>query len=143
MIRLPHSIASATRTITHPRPPLAVARDVVALGKPRLALLVVCTAAGGFWLAPGRRDGLAATVLIAGTTLVVGAANALNNFLERDVDARMRRTRDRPLPSGRLEPWVAVAVGLGLPAVALPALAWFTNGLTSSACSSTWSSTRP
>ncbi len=128
MIRLLHPTAS--RTVTHPHPPLAVARDLLALAKPRLALLVVCTAAGGLWLAPGRRDGLAAAVLLVGTTMVVGAANALNNFLERDVDARMRRTRDRPLPAGRLEPWVAVAVGLGLPAVALPALAWFTNGLT-------------
>ncbi len=112
------------------RPPLALARDLVALAKPRLALLVLCTAAGGLWLAPGHRDALGATVLLVGTALVVGAANALNNFLERDVDARMRRTRDRPLPAGRVDPWVAVAVGLGLPSVALPALAWFTNGLT-------------
>jgi len=117
------------------RPPIAVARDVVALAKPRLALLVLCTTAGGLWLAPGRRDGLSAAVLLAGTALVVGAANALNNLLERDVDALMRRTRDRPLPAGRLEPWVAVAVGLGLPAVALPALAWFTNGLTATLAS--------
>jgi protoheme IX farnesyltransferase len=117
-------------TIARPRPALAVARDVLALAKPRLAGLVVCTAAGGLWLAPGRRDGVAAVALLAGTGAVVGAANALNNFLERDVDARMRRTRDRPLPAGRLEPWVAAAVGLGLPSVALPALAWFTNGLT-------------
>jgi protoheme IX farnesyltransferase len=62
--------------------------------------------------------------------MVVGAANALNNFLERDIDRRMRRTRDRPLPAGRLEPWVAVAVGLGLPSVALPALALLTNAVT-------------
>jgi heme o synthase len=113
-----------------PRPALAVLRDVAELAKPRLAALVLCTTAGGLWLAPGRRDGLPAAVLLLGTALVVGAANALNNFLERDVDALMRRTRDRPLPAGRLEPWVAVAVGLGLPSVALPALALFTNGLT-------------
>ena len=119
-----------TRAVTAPRPPLAVARDLVALGKPRLALLVVCTAAGGFWLAPGPRDLGAALALLIGTTLVVGSANALNNLLERDVDARMRRTRDRALPAGRLEPWVAVALGLGLPAVALPGLAAYTNGLT-------------
>jgi len=112
------------------RYPLAAARDVVALAKPRLALLVLCTAAGGLWLAPGRRDALGAAVLLAGTALVVGAANALNNFLERDVDARMRRTRDRPLPAGRIDPMVAVVLGLGIPSVALPALAWFTNGLT-------------
>jgi protoheme IX farnesyltransferase len=117
-------------TVARPRPAVAIARDVLALAKPRLAGLVVCTAAGGMWLAPGRRDGVAAVALLLGTSAVVGAANALNNFLERDVDARMRRTRDRPLPAGRLEPWVAAAVGLGLPSVALPALAWFTNGLT-------------
>jgi protoheme IX farnesyltransferase len=110
--------------------PLATLRDVVALAKPRLLTLVVCTAAGGMWLAPGRRQPASAIALLLGTTLVVAAANALNNFLERDVDARMRRTRDRPLPSGRLEPWVAVAVGLGLPSVALPALALYTNPLT-------------
>jgi protoheme IX farnesyltransferase len=113
-----------------PRHPLAMARDVVLLGKPRLATLVLCTTAGGLWLAPGHRDALSSAALLLGTALVVGAANALNNFLERDIDARMRRTRDRPLPSGRLEPWVALAVGLGLPSVALPALALFTNGLT-------------
>jgi protoheme IX farnesyltransferase len=112
------------------RRPLAAARDLAALAKPRLSLLVLCTAAGGLWLAPGQRDVLGAAVLLAGTALVVGAANALNNFLERDVDARMRRTRDRPLPAGRVEPWVAVALGLGVPSLVLPALAWFTNGLT-------------
>ncbi len=120
----------ATGAAVPARPPLAVARDLFLLAKPRLALLVLCTAAGGLWLAPGHRDGLSAAVLLVGTSLVVGAANALNNYLEREIDGRMRRTRDRPLPSGRIEPWVAVALGLGLPAVALPALAWFTNGLT-------------
>jgi protoheme IX farnesyltransferase len=110
--------------------PLQVARDVFALAKPRLAGLVITTAAGGMWLAPGRRDPTSAAVLVLGTAAVVGAANALNNYLEKDVDARMRRTRDRPLPAGRLEPRVALALGLGLPAVALPALAWFTNALT-------------
>jgi protoheme IX farnesyltransferase len=110
--------------------PLAVARDVAALAKPRLATLVVCTAAGGMWLAPGHRDAVRAVARLLGTTLVVGAANALNNWLEREVDRRMHRTRARPLPAGRLEPGVALALGIGVPAVALPALAWFTNGLT-------------
>jgi heme o synthase len=124
--------ATATATAAAPARPsaLLVARDVVLLAKPRLAGLVVTTAAGGMWLAPGHRDATSAAVLVAGTAAVVGAANALNNYLERDVDALMRRTRDRPLPAGRLEPWVALVVGLGLPAIALPALAWFTNALT-------------
>jgi protoheme IX farnesyltransferase len=121
--------ASTIQTATV-RAPGAVARDLVALAKPRLSLLVVCTAAGGLWLAPGRREGVSAAALLIGIALVVAAANALNNFLERDVDALMRRTRDRPLPAGRLDPWVAVAFGLGVPAVALPALALYTNPLT-------------
>jgi heme o synthase len=111
-------------------PSLAVVRDVSLLGKPRLSGLVVCTAAAGMWLAPGRLDGVRAVIVLSATTLVVGAANALNNYLEREVDARMRRTRDRPLPSGRLGAWVALAVGLGLQAVAVPALAWYANTLT-------------
>jgi len=110
--------------------PLAQMRDVALLAKPRLAALVVCTAAGGMWLAPGHRDAARAAALLLGITLVVGAANSLNNWLERESDARMRRTRDRPLPAGRLEPWVALLLGLGLPSLALPALGWYTNGLT-------------
>ncbi len=112
------------------RAPLVAARDLAMLAKPRLSGLVVCTAAGGLWLAPGHRDALSAAVLLAGTTLVVGSANALNHYLERDVDGRMRRTRNRPLPAGRVEPWVALVLGLGVPSVALPALAWYTTGLT-------------
>ena len=130
-----HVIQPLATAADAPRPVLAVARDVVALAKPRLSGLVVCTAAGGFWLAPGRRDLASALALLLGTSAVVGSANALNNLLERDVDARMRRTRDRPLPAGRVEPWVAAAVGLGLPAVALPALAFFTNPLTAALAS--------
>ena len=110
--------------------PLLWVRDVVSLAKPRLSSLVVCTAAGGMWLAPGHLTAARAAVLLVGTALVVGAANALNNYLERDLDARMRRTRDRPLPAGRLEPAVALAMGLFLPAFALPALALALNPLT-------------
>jgi heme o synthase len=131
---LPLAETSTVRAVER-RLPFAVARDIVSLGKPRLALLVVCTAAGGFWLAPGRHDTLAALALLVGASLVVGGANALNNLLERDVDARMRRTRQRALPAGRLEPWVAAAMGLGLPALALPVLALFANGLTATLAS--------
>jgi protoheme IX farnesyltransferase len=110
--------------------PLAWARDVLSLAKPRLSSLVVSTAAGGMWLAPGRVSAVRAAALLAGTALVVGAAQTLNNYLERDVDALMRRTRDRPLPAGRLEPAVALALGLALPAFAIPALAMATTPLT-------------
>jgi heme o synthase len=122
--------AAAVTAAAPTRPTLAVVRDVLALAKPRLALLVLCTAAGGMWLAPGRHGTAAAVAMLLGTGAIVGAANALNNYLERGVDGRMRRTRDRPLPAGRIEPWVAVALGLGVPSLALPALALYTNALT-------------
>jgi heme o synthase len=110
--------------------PLAYARDLALLAKPRLSGLVVLTTAGGLGLAPGRIGAARAVLTILGTAAVVGAANALNEFLERDVDARMRRTRDRPLPSGRVEPFVALGLGAMVPAFALPMLALVANPLT-------------
>jgi heme o synthase len=103
--------------------PLAYAKDLVLLAKPRLSGLVMLTTAGGLALAPDRIGPARALLTILGTAAVVGAANALNNFLERDIDARMRRTRDRPLPAGRVEPFVALALGVMVPAFALPMLA--------------------
>src|SRR5512143_1685047 len=92
--------------------PLAYARDLVLLSKPRLSGLVVLTCAGGLALAPGRIGAARAVLAVLATAAVVGAANALNCYAERDVDARMRRTRDRPLPAGRVEPIVALGLGI-------------------------------
>ncbi len=88
------------------RPSPSVLADLVALTKPRITLMVVVTMLGGIWLAAKRAAmtsspaQLAAAVI--GTALVVGSANALNMYLERDTDGLMERTRDRPLPTGRL-----------------------------------------
>jgi protoheme IX farnesyltransferase len=109
---------------------LPYARDLLLLAKPRLSGLVVLTTAGGLALAPGRIGAVRAALAILGTAAVVGAANALNCYLERDVDARMRRTRDRPLPSGRVDPLVAVGLGVGIPVFGLPLLALAANPLT-------------
>ena len=76
-------------------------RDILALGKPRLSTLVIATTAGGMWLAPGGLSTARTLLVLAATTILVGAANALNCYLERDVDALMTRTRSRPLPAGR------------------------------------------
>ncbi len=122
----PISTAQARTAVS----PLAYARDLALLAKPRLSGLVVCTAAGGMWLAPGRLTAPRAAALLAGTTLIVGAANALNCYLERDTDALMRRTRDRPLPAGRVEPRVALGLGLGIAAFSIPLLGLATNALT-------------
>lgn len=104
--------------------------DLIALTKPRITGLVIATTAGGGWLAT--RAGLAegippkplGTLVIAlfGTILVVAGANALNMYLERDTDGLMERTRDRPLPSSRLAPDVALWFGVALSSSALALL---------------------
>lgn len=101
---------------------VARARDFAALTKPRVTMLVVWTAAAGALTAPGPRSPLNLATTVAGTALIVGAANALNMWVERDVDGRMARTRRRPLPAGRIVPGAAVAFGCALAALALPLL---------------------
>ncbi len=110
--------------------PLALARELFLLAKPRLSALVLLTTSGGMWLAPGRIHPARALLTVLCTAAVVGAANALNSYLERDSDALMHRTRDRPLPAGRLDPTLALAFGLAVPAFALPVLALVAGGLT-------------
>jgi protoheme IX farnesyltransferase len=86
--------------------------DYVELVKPRMALLVVFTVAAGAWLAArGVPDLPLLADAVLGTALVVGGACALNQYLERDVDARMTRTESRPLPAGRLLPQEALLFG--------------------------------
>src|SRR5204862_238912 len=78
------------------------------LTKPRITQLVLLTAAAGFYL--GSRGGVDVRLLIQtliGVALVAAGTNAFNQVRERDVDARMRRTERRPLPSGRLTPRAA------------------------------------
>jgi len=91
-----------------------VLRDLLSLTKPRLSSLVLFTAGGGLALAPVRVPALQAVAAIVGTTLVVGGANALNCYLERDSDGNMARTATRPLPRQRLDPRLALAFGATL-----------------------------
>ena len=98
------------------------ARDLVALTKPRITLMVLLTGAAGACLARGHAGVRSLALSLAGTALIVGSANTLNMWWERDVDARMARTRSRPLPAGRLTPDVALAFGLALAAISAPML---------------------
>jgi protoheme IX farnesyltransferase len=107
---------------TRSRGALAISRDLVALTKPRITTLVLATGAAGATLAPGHVGARVLGLSLAGTALIVGSANALNMWLERDVDARMARTRNRPLPAGRLSADVALAFGLALAVVSVPML---------------------
>jgi protoheme IX farnesyltransferase len=105
-------------------------RDLLDLAKPRITSMVVFTTAMGLWLAPGSIGAGRTALLLIGTALLVGSANMLNCWYERETDGLMLRTRNRPLPAGRLEPWTALALGLGCGATAIPILALSINPLT-------------
>lgn len=84
------------------------------LTKPRLSFLSVVTAVIGYLAADPSRDfGVLASLLI-GTSLAAGGAAVLNQWLEREADALMVRTKDRPIPSGQIAPYNALMFGLGL-----------------------------
>jgi protoheme IX farnesyltransferase len=87
----------------------------LSLTKPRLLPLVLLSGVPGLLLAAGRwPDPSLVACTLVGTALAAGAANALNAYLERQPDARMERTRSRPLPSGALQPGRALGFGLVL-----------------------------
>ena len=96
---------------------LAVFSDLV---KARLTLLVLLTTLVGFYMGyPGPLDLLLLLHTMLGTALIAAGASALNQLLEREHDAKMERTEDRPLPSGRLQPGTVllfggISAGLGL-----------------------------
>ncbi len=109
----------------------ARAADYWVLAKVRMNLLVAfSTFVGAFLASRGPLDfGLIAHAII-GTVLVSVAASALNQYVEREVDAKMHRTRDRPLPTGRMAPREALVVGAVLAPLGIGYLAIFTNLLT-------------
>jgi protoheme IX farnesyltransferase len=127
------SVASRTASTQPDTPEKAgaaqVARDLVSLTKPRLSGLVLFTAGGGLWLAPNHVDAITGLAAVFGTTLVVGGANALNCYLERETDKLMGRTRTRPLPAGRLSAKAGLWFGLVLSLVSVPLLTLLTTPL--------------
>jgi protoheme IX farnesyltransferase len=108
--------------------------DFVALTKPRLNLLVIATAAAGYYLGAGPRfDAIACINTTIGTALVAGGSAAFNQIAERRVDALMERTRWRPLAAGRLGTreafWFATVLSVaGLAWLALMAN-WLSTGV--------------
>ncbi|CAN5915943.1 heme o synthase [soil metagenome] len=96
--------------------------DLVALVKPNIMVMALLTAAGAMSLAPGRASATEMLVLLAGVALIVGSANTLNMYLERDIDCLMTRTKNRPLPQRRLDPSTALVFGALQGAIALPIL---------------------
>jgi len=96
--------------------------DLVQLVKPRITALVLFTTASGLWLAPRGVSAKTVALTLLGTVLIVAAANVLNMYLERDSDALMARTANRPLPAHRMDPQVALKFGLVLAAISVPLL---------------------
>lgn len=109
---------------------LQTASDAAALVKVRLSSLVVFTAAGGMWLAPKGLPVADALLALAATALLVAAANATNCYLERGVDALMRRTEKRQLALVRLDPNTVIAAASASAVVSVALLGFLTNVLT-------------
>ena len=108
----------------------SVLRDYLALTKPRIISLLLLTALGGMFLAEGGapKVSLAMLVLVGGA-LASGGANALNHYLDRDIDGRMARTRNRPVAVGRVRPQAALIFGIALNAAAMVVLVTWVNTL--------------
>ena len=104
--------------------------DYAELTKPRITLLVLLTTWVGYMLgAVARVDPVHALHTLLGTGLVCSGTSALNQVWERDRDARMRRTRNRPLPAGRLGGDEALVFGIVLALAGLAELAWLVQPL--------------
>jgi protoheme IX farnesyltransferase len=88
--------------------------DFIALLKPRVMSLVVFTGFAGLMLAPGHLHPVLAIIAVLCIAVGAGAAGAINMWYERDIDALMARTRERPIPAGRMEPAEALAFGVVL-----------------------------
>jgi heme o synthase len=105
----------------------------ILLTKPDVSFLVVLTTLAGYALgAVGPLDWMRMTQTVIGTTLVAAGTSALNHYIERESDARMRRTASRPLPSGALAPAEALWFGVGLAAAGALELLLTTNVLAAS-----------
>jgi heme o synthase len=89
-------------------------RDWLALLKPRVLTLVVFTGAIGMLVAPGHLNPVLAFTAILCIAVAAGACGAINMWYDRDIDAVMRRTRNRPIPAGRIEPGPALGFGVTL-----------------------------
>ncbi len=101
------------------------------LAKPRILLMVLVTTSLGFFLgARGIDSVLHLCLTLLGVGCATGGAAMLNNYLERDLDAKMVRTRGRALPAGLVEPHRALTLGVGLVLFGVLLLAWKVNLLT-------------
>jgi heme o synthase len=103
-----------------------VLADLIVLTKPRVVLMILVTTVVGYYVGlTGAPDYARVVHLLVGTLLAAGGTLALNQYWERDVDARMERTRERPLPDGRLAPLEALLFGTAVTVAGLGYLGAF------------------
>jgi heme o synthase len=105
-----------------------IVADYVSLTKPRIGLLLVITELGAMITAARGWPGTELTLMaVLGGALSAGGASAVNCWFDRDIDAVMSRTCTRPVPSGRIPAWRALAFGVTLGVLGFAVLAWFTT----------------
>jgi len=107
----------------------SLVRDLVMLTKPRIISLLLVTTVAPMFVA-GNPGWLLVLVVLIGGYLMAGGANAVNMYLDSDIDTQMARTKLRPIPSGRMGPRAVLAFGVSLATAATFLLARFTNVLT-------------
>jgi protoheme IX farnesyltransferase len=107
----------------------SLVRDLIALTKPRIISLLLVTTIAPMFVA-GRPSWQLVLAVFVGGYLMAGGANAVNMYIDRDIDDRMARTRLRPIPSGRMQPREVLAFGILLSTSATWLLAQTANVLT-------------
>jgi protoheme IX farnesyltransferase len=121
-------VSHAAATQAGARNLAGVLHDYLSLLKLRVVLLLVLTALGAMLPAAHGHPSLEAVIaVLLGGTLAAGGASAINCWFDRDIDAAMRRTRQRPIPAGRIPAWHALALGVALNAGAFSILLRLTN----------------
>jgi len=108
----------------------SLAADLVMLTKPRIISLLLVTTAAPMYIA-GSPSWFTLLIVMVGGYLMAGGANAVNMYIDQDIDDRMARTRLRPIPGGRMTPRAVLAFGLALAVGATWLLARYVNVLTS------------
>ncbi|MBL8703984.1 MAG: protoheme IX farnesyltransferase [Rhodospirillales bacterium] len=101
--------------------------DFVQLLKPRVMSLVVFSGFAGLYVAPGHIHPFLAAVAVLCIAVAAGASGAINMWYDRDIDAIMRRTRNRPLPAGRMDPAEALGFGVVLSLLSVLVMALAVN----------------
>ncbi|MCH9003568.1 MAG: protoheme IX farnesyltransferase, partial [Planctomycetes bacterium] len=129
--------AASALSPTHASMPAARLLAYFELTKPRIASLSLVATAMGFFLALPASAGVSSMIpllihTLLATAMVAAGANAINQFMEADLDAKMERTRNRPIPSGRLAPFEVGVFGSCLALFGVVYLALAVNTLAAS-----------